>query len=473
MLSYIYYLRVYFKGADSMANDSLDRFNTGRVFVQTPNVDYSVPEFLLDKFDNIGGERDFNSNYVNTKAEVPLWWTKDVEIPITKKEYKKAAKQMLIKKQMLEEQRIALESANAEIMSKLSEQEQEYNKKVTFLEKQIDERTAQLQLYNHNIQLKYQKSLLEMEHKLQTERKERELLIFEKEKLGKLSEEEIKADILDSDTKRVLSDINKEIEAMRAENDAIRKELVQKYAEMGISYIPPTVTATGNVKAKHQLTEDFSELNILECRYLTLFNREKSLNEIEDISFNVKKQGKTVVYAPAVIVEGIMTALMRTFPSNITKTTGFIRVEGIGDEALTPENYRKDLAQKVISSSYVADDFFRMNKSFAALFKGKLPAEADKMLKMMSVSKEAISRKLSKLDEVTIMKLAVIFSLIKNAPLAVIDNIEDEFEEKDLSAFYEMLNAIPATDRAVLLLTSSRRTAAAVMDVRLYDLMPK
>lgn len=454
-----------------MANEFLNNYNTGRRFVSHANVDYAVPEFLSEKFDNIPSAKDFNASFIPAITdETPLWWKMGIDIPLTKREKKLEAKAVAEKNEAIARQRERILDATEQYMTTLKEKEAEFAKHSRMIEKESEEKFRQIEMHEQNLKLRYQQDLLELEAKIQAERHERELLKKETEKLAQMNELQIRADILEEDASRVIYDMNNELEETRAQNEILKKNLIQRYSEMGIAYTPPKKDAERVIIPKKLVFEKFNHSNILEIRSLTFSNKESGMNEFENISFDVRRNGKTVVYSSPNVISCIVSAVMKTYPSYMTVTSGEIRLDGNVDSELGRDDYKKVVNEKILNVSYIADRFARTAKSMKKVFKTELNSLFEELCGKLDIDISVLNEKLSLLSESIRMKLAIAFALSQKAELIICESLEDELDQQDCVTFAETLNSIEFDNNAILILTSEKACVKKLHDINFYCL---
>lgn len=442
--------------------------------VQTDKTDYKVPEFLLNTFNYIPSPQDFCAVQKETD-EIPLWWTRDIDLPLTKAENRRAAKAAASLKNELETQRQRLETANLRFKALLDAQEKEYQRRAEYLEEQTRAKLEELELLKQQNNLSYQNKLLELELELQKTNLEKEF--YEKEtKKFELYEEKSRIYIEErQQLEATLAALDERLEADKQATSVLKEEAAEEYKQLGKTPSVPVITPDGIVEQGFMepiktKMERYDARNILEVKFLTLTDKETGSPELKNITFDVKRKGITVVYSDSErVLFNILSAIMRTLPSNLHVNGGDIRIEGESNAAMLRPEYREKIKYTINSLVDMLDRYARSAKSVRTEFKSAGLSEEKLlfMLNALGIDTKTAAQKISKLDELTRRKLAVAACLSMELPLTIMYEPEEEMTAADKARLLDLLHT-QNTDKATLIFTADKYLAGALKSVSFY-----
>lgn len=441
--------------------------------VQTDKTDYKVPEFLLNTFNYIPSPQDFCAGQKETD-EIPLWWTRDIDLPLTRSENRRAAKAAAALKNELEIQRQRLETANLRFKALLEAQEKEYKRRSEYLEEQTRTKLEELELLKQQNNLSYENKLLELELELQKTNLEKEF--YEKEsKNFELYEEKSRIYIEERhQLETALAALDKRLETEKQITAALKEKSAEEYKQLGKTPSIPVISADGIVEQgflepiKTKM-ERYDVRNILEVKFLTLTDKETGSPELKNISFDVKRKGITVVFSESErVLFNILSAIMRTLPSNL-HVNGDIRIEGESNAAILRTEYREKIKHTINSLVDTLDRYARSAKSVRSEFKSAGLSEEKLlfMLKAFDLDPKTAIQKISKLDELTRRKLAIAACLSMELPLTIMYEPEEEMTAADKARLLDLLHT-QNTDKATLVFTTDKYLAGALKSVSFY-----
>lgn len=442
--------------------------------VQTDKTDYKVPEFLLSTFDYIPSPQDFCIEQKETD-EIPLWWTRDIDLPLTRAENRRAAKAAAALKNELEVQTQRLETANLRFKALLEAQEKEYQRRSEYLEEQTRTKLEELELLKQQNNLSYQNKLLELELELQKTNLEKEF--YEKESKNlELYEEKSRIYIEErQQLETALAALDEKLETEKQTTAVLKEKSASEYKQLGKTPSVPVISPEGIVEqgfmepVKTKM-ERYDVRNILDVKFLTLTDKETGSPELKNISFDVKRKGITVVFSDSErVLFNILSAIMRTLPSNLHVNGGDIRIEGESNAAILRTEYREKIKHTINSLVDTLDRYARSAKSVRSEFKSAGLSEEKLlfMLKAFDLDPKTAVQKISKLDELTRRKLAIAACLSMELPLTIMYEPEEEMTAADKARLLDLLHT-QNTDKATLVFTTDKYLAGALKSVSFY-----
>lgn len=443
--------------------------------VTTDKTDYKVPEFLLNKLDYIPSPQDFLQSNKKASDEIPLWWTRDIDLPLTKGEYKRAAQKAEALKNQLESQRKKLENANIRFKALLEAQEKEYARRAEYLEKQAKAKLEELEILKQQNKLAYENRLLELELELQKTNLEQEFYKKEAEKI-ELYEKQSETHISEKQKiETALAALDEKLAAELQATAELKEQTVEEYKKIGkVPTIavtnPDGVTEQSFMELPQTKIETFDVRNILEVKYLTLIDKDTGSVEIKNVTFDVKRKGITVVYSESErVLFNIVAAIMRTLPSNIQISGGDIRIDGESITAILRAEYREKMKGIINCLEDTLDRYARSLKSVRSEYKAAGISEEKSafLLKSFELNQKIIRQKISKLDEQTRRKLAIMACLSMERPLTLMFEPEDEMSQEDKNRMIDLMHT-QNTDRATLIFTTDKQLAGRLKSVSLY-----
>lgn len=445
----------------------------------TDKTDYEVPSFLISSLQNTPGKKEFYNTYSENKDEIPLWWSRDVDLPLTKKENRRAGKKAISIKNALEQQRIRAESANKRFLRIIQKQEKEYKKRCEMLEKQVADKLEELEILNNQNKLEYQNRLLQLEIELQKANLQKEFYQKEKQKL--LEFEEMNLAVIEEQEERenVLASIDEELEKEKENSKEIKNSVDLERAEKGLLPITPIIDEESKEAVESNLDlnpkvnfdfEAYDSRNIMEIKHLSLINKETSRNELKNISFDIKKQGVTVVYSQSEsVIANILASVMRTLPSNIQKTNGEIRLLGQSITELLSNEYRTKIKKIISCQEDIEDKIVRSSKKISSAFNQyKISAKTIiGLLNSFELNKDIYYKKQNKLSQIQRKKLAIALALSLNMPLTILYEPQEDMEDADKK---QLINILNSTDYigALFILTTDKKLSASILNSALY-----
>lgn len=366
-----------------MVENNYDKNNKIKM-VYIDKANYFVPDFLAKNFENIPAPIDFYEGYSH-REEIPFWWTRDVALPLTSKENRKAKKEALNILRALEMQGMQLELANKRFLLLLQKQEREHKKRCEMLNEQTNQKLEELKVLSQNNKLEYQNKLMELELELQNINMEK--AFYEREKANLFHLEEQSEQLTEShlEWQEAIAAIDEEILESKERSETVKIKLHNEYKEKGLLASAPSYEKKINDEKRQKLPdttplskiklESFDKRNILEVKHLYLTSRDSGQSELLNIDFNVKKREITIVHSESERVRiGILSAIMRTLPSNIQISNGDIMLGGKSVSESLHDEYRKRIQKLLVSSLDIEDIFARSNKKlYKAFFSTKFP----------------------------------------------------------------------------------------------------
>ncbi len=442
--------------------------------VQTEKTDYKVPEFLLDRLSYIPSPQDFSAAPKETD-EIPLWWTRDIDLPLTKAENRRAAKAAAALKNELEAQRQRLETANLRFKALLDAQEKEYKRRAEYLEEQTNAKLEELELLKQQNNLSYENKLLELELELQKTNLEKDFYEKETKKL-ELYEEKSQIHIEErQQLEMALAALDEKLEAEKQTTAALKDQAKEEYKQLGKTPAVPVITTEGVVEQSSlepvkTKMERYDVRNILEVKFLTLTDKETGSPELKNISFDVKRKGITAVYSDSErVLFNIVSAIMRTLPSNLHVSGGDVRIEGESNAAMLRTEYREKIKHTINSLGDTLDRYARSSKSVRSEYKSAGLSEEKLMfmLKAFELDAKIAAQKISKLDELTRRKLAIAACLSMELPLTLMYEPEEDMTSEDKRRLLDLFHT-QNTDKATLIFTTDKNLAGALKSISFY-----
>lgn len=434
---------------------------------------YKAPDFLAGYFDNIPGEKELLAAYADAGNETPLWWTRDTDIPLTRKENRRSTRKAMSIRNSLEKQRKKAEEYNIRFQQILEKQQAEFQKRCEMLNQQIALKQEELDLIEQRNKLEYQNRLLELEAELQRTNLEKEFYRREKQKLEELSNENIATFERQQEWESVLAALDEELQKAKEQSRELKNQTNEKRPKRGLP--PINLAIMDNEENLFQgmplspiKTESFDfGNNILEVKYLTLMDKDNKKTEIKDITFNIRKKGITGIYSSSERALSIInSSIMRTLPSNIQLIKGEIRYNGESIYELLSDEYRKRIKDEIISSVDIEDAIARSTKKISKTFKTALPKLMPYMDKL-GIHKEILNKKGRTLNEIEAKKLAVAISLSKGAPCTILEEPSYGFDEIDRDRLISLFNDADIRN-AVLILSSDKYLCVNIRNISLY-----
>lgn len=452
--------------SDIVEKNRIDRF------VQTEKTNYKIPESFLGKLDNIPSYEDFYKGYSTTQDEIPLWWTRDVDLPLTKKETKRARKETIAIQRALENHQIRLERANRQYLKILEKQERQFKERCLELDKQVELKKEELEMLHKHNKLEFENRLLELELELQQINREKQYYEREQKRLKELEEKKLKFKLKEQDWEETLASIDSEIRSTSQEKDKLKDEAQKELKEIGIPIEEIEKEELPKPKDKFEYFEKFDPANILEVKHITLTNKENGYNELYNISFNVKKSGITVVCSKSTrLLRNLEMAIMRTLPSHLRVSAGQIMLNGADIGEVLRTDYRQFSKNLIISLTNIQDKLSRSTKKFSNALEGyKIDNHRlNKAFEVLGLDKSLKSKKLSKLsvEQKEKVTLAALFSM--TLALKILFEPQQDMDTEQREKLIELINSSDDST-ARLILTSDMALAVELDNCSLYTL---
>lgn len=442
----------------------------------TKKTEYKVPYFLLKNLDNIPDNTEFHNTYLPTKEETPLWWTRDVDLPLTKKENRKASKRAIAIKNALELQKIKTDEANKIFLRIIHKQERDYQKRCEFLEEQINNKKDELEMLEQKNKAEYTNRLLELELDIQNINLEKNY--YQKESNRMIELEKISEQTIENQMQRelALATLDEELEKIKKEYGDIKQQVNTKRSQKGL--LPIAVLEEEKDNQVEELTyfdntpiESFDSNNIMEIKYLSLSNKDTGRIELKNISFDVKKQGVTVIFSQSqAIINNIHMSIMRNLPSNIQRIKGDIRVLGESITESLREDYKKRISQLIINQVDVADNIAKSHKHVSWVLKsfGIVNKNAIEKISACGLNSDIMRKRADKLTCAERNKLALCICLSLDRPLVILFEPQEDLDVKDKKHLINVLNS-QRLNSAILILTTDKNISANITDSALYS----
>lgn len=461
-------------------NKHTKRYNTQ--MTGTDKTDYKVPSFLIKELESIPDKDEFYNTYAAEKDEIPLWWTRDVDLPLTKKENRRAGKRAIAIKNTLEQQRIKTEHANQRFLKIIEKQQKEHKKRCQLLDQQVLDKKEELAILDQQNKLLFQNKLLELELDLQQTNAEKVFYEKQKQKLNEI--EEMNMALLEEQQERqsALAAVDEDITKEKEYTKEIKNDVNNERAKKGLSPLSPPIEQIEEVEEQNNETdteeinlEAYDSKNIMEIKRLTIVNKETGLNEINSASFNIKKQGTTIVFSNYDnVIKNIYAAIRRTLPQKMLKTAGEIRLLGKSIYQINIEHYKNKIKNFIVSQKDIEKTIATSTKKISSLFKSNRISEKKsiKVLNLLNLDKKIYNKKADKLDITERKKLSIIIALLLDTPFILLYQPEEEISDQDKKGLVNILNT-QKHKAAVLIFTKDKYLSGAILDSALYTFNKK
>ncbi|MDD4316451.1 MAG: hypothetical protein PHC84_04765 [Clostridia bacterium] len=443
--------------------------------VHTDKADYKVPEFLLSSLAYTPAPQDFYAGYKDSD-ETPLWWTRDIDLPLTKKENRRAYKKGIALKDELESQRQRLGEANKKFKALLEAQEKEYKNRCEMLDKRVEMKLEELELLKQQSKLEYENRLIELELELQRTNLERAFYEKENDKFSIYEAYSQKNVEERQQLEFALAALDTQLAADKEVVATLKEQAAEGYKLLGKTPVAPIIGAEGVIEQSFMepvktKMERFDVRNILEVKFLSLTNKDTGNVELKNISFDVKRKGITVVYSQSGrVLANIVSAIMRTLPSSMQVTGGDVRIEGESNADLLRGEYREKIKDTITCLGDMLDRLARSSKTLLKELRAEKIADERLffIMKGFNLDQKTAHQKVSKLDEATRRKLAVAACLAMELPLTLMFEPEEDMSLEDKNRLIDLLHT-RNTDKATLIFTTDKYLSGALKSTSFYN----
>lgn len=459
--------------------ESNDSKNNKTKMIKIKKTNYSIPRFLANKFENVPAPEEFYVGYPKND-EVPFWWTRDVALPLTRKENRKAKKEALTILNALEVQRKQLELSQRRYQELLKKQEKEYNVRCELLDEQTNIKLEELKALSENNKIEYENKLMSLELELQNTNMEKQFYEKETENILDLERKSEKLVQNHLEWQEAVSALDDDISNSKEKKETIKINLHNSYKNKGLLDIEPVYNKNEATEKELKFIEktqpkikleSYDKKNIIEIKHLHLACRDSGIIELSNINFDVKRKEITVVYSESERVRiGIMSAIMRTLPSNMRVTNGDILVEGESISESLRDEYRKKIQSLIVSSVDIEDTIARSNKKLnKAFYPNKINTEIlTNTLKIFELDPKILQSKLNVLPVETKRLLAIAVGLSIQTPLKILFDPEEDMSSGEKEKLIKAINTQKA-EGAILILSANKKLISSMKDISLYS----